>query len=172
MQSPEPMTQNTDPDANTDSSANKTNTDTGTAPDTFADFRDQFDDECVLQTLSKAHDIDRENPPTVYFLDEDTGRVYRVLEATRGSPDSGWFVLALAGTHVDDGYERQLRVHDSDTHRVLLGNDIEHYAHHEPTPADDVITTSEGMFILRMDEPLIPIGEHRQTRSSGDDVDE
>ncbi|MGQ4556929.1 hypothetical protein [Halobellus sp. GM3] len=76
------MTQNTDPDANTDSSANKTNTDIGTALDTFADFRDQFDDECVLQTLSKAHDIDRENPPTVYFLDEDTGRVYRVLEAT------------------------------------------------------------------------------------------
>ena len=120
------MTQNTDSDANTDSGANRTNTDTGTAPDTFADFRDQFDDECVLQTLSKAHDIDRENPPAVYFLDEDTGRVYRVLEATRGSPDSGWFVLALAGPHVDDGYERQLRVHDSDTHRVLLGNEMEH----------------------------------------------
>ena len=88
----------------------------------------------------------------MYLLDEDTGRVYRVLEATRGSPDSGWFVLALAGLHVDDGYERQLRV--------------------EPTPAADVITTSEGMFILRMDEPLISIGDHRQTRSSEDDVDE
>ncbi|WP_144263586.1 hypothetical protein [Haloglomus irregulare] len=63
----------------------------------------------------------------MFFLDEDTGRVYRVLEATRGSPDSGWFVLALAGPHADDGYERQLRVLDSDTHRVLLGTEIKHY---------------------------------------------
>ena len=120
----------------------------------------------------EAHDIDRENPPAVYFLDEDTGRLYRVLEATRGSPDSGWFVLALAGPHVDDGYERQLRIHDSDTQRVLPGNDIEHYPRDELTPADDVIAISEGMFIFRMDEPLIPIGEHRQTRPSGDDADE
>jgi hypothetical protein len=107
------------------------NTDTSTAPRTFADFRDQFDDECVLHTLSKAHDTDCEDPLNVYFLDEDTGRVYRVLEATRGSPDSGWFVLALAGSNANDGYERQLRVHDSDTHRVLLGDDIEYYAHNE-----------------------------------------
>jgi hypothetical protein len=114
-------------DADTDPNANRTKTDTDTAPDTFAGLREQFDDECVLHTLSKAHDIDRENPPAVFFLDEDTGRVYRVLEATRGSPDSGWFVLALAGPHADDGYERQLRVLDSDTHRVLLGTEIEHY---------------------------------------------
>jgi hypothetical protein len=114
-------------DADTDPNANRTKTDTDTAPDTFAGLREQFDDECVLQALSKAHDIDRETLPAVFFLDEDTGRVYRVLESTRGSPDSGWFVLALAGPHVDDGYERQLRVHDSDTHRVLLGTDIEHY---------------------------------------------
>jgi hypothetical protein len=108
------MTKNTNPDADT-------------APDTFAGLREQFDDECVLQALVKAHDFDRVNPPAVYFLDEDTGRVYRVLEATRGSPDTGWFVLALAGPHADDGYERQLRVLDSDTHRVLLGTEIEHY---------------------------------------------
>jgi hypothetical protein len=125
------MTQNTDPDANPNTSANRTKTDTDTAADTFADLREQFDDECVLHTLSKAHDIDRENPPAVYFLDEDTGRVYRVLEATRGSPDSGWFVLALAGSNANDGYERQVRVHDSDTHRVLLGGDIEYYTHDE-----------------------------------------
>jgi len=114
-------------DADTDPNANRTKTDTDTAPDTFAGLREQFDDECVLQALSKAHDIDRETPPVVFFLNEDTGRVYRVLEATRGSPDSGWFVLALAGPHADDGYERQLRVLDSDTHRVLLGTEIEHY---------------------------------------------
>jgi len=149
----------TDPDVDTDPNANRTKTDTDTAPDTFAGLREQFDDECVLQALSTAHDIDRENPPAVFFLDEDTGRVYRVL-------------LALAGPHADDGYERQLRVHDSDTHRVLLGNDIEHYAHDEPTPADDVITTGEGAFILRMGEQPIPIGEHHQTRSTQGDVDE
>jgi hypothetical protein len=166
------MTQNTDPDADTNTSANRTKTDTDTAPDTFAGLRDQFDDECVLHTLSKAHDIDREIPPAVYFLDDDTGRVYRVLEATRGSPDSGWFVLALSGPHADDGYERQFRVHDSDTHRVLLGNGIENYAHDGPTPAADVITTGEGGFILRMGEQPIPIGEHHQTRSTRDDVDE
>lgn len=126
------MNHSTNPDANTDPNANRTKTDTDTAPDTFADLRDQFDGECVLHTLSKAHDIDCENSPAVYFLDEDTGRVYRVLEATRGSPDSGWFVLALAGPYADDRYERQVRVHDSDTHRVLLENEIEHYAHDEP----------------------------------------
>lgn len=166
------MTQNTDPDEDTDTSATRTNTDRDVAPDTFADLRKQFDDECVLHTLSKAYDIDCENPPAVYFLEEDTGRVYRVLEATRGSPDSGWFVLALAGSHADDGYERQLRVHDSDTHRVLIGNDIEHYAYDEPTPADDIITTGEGTFILRMGEPPIPIGGHSQERSGQDGTDE
>ncbi|WP_255152986.1 hypothetical protein [Halorarius halobius] len=166
------MDYSTDPNAETNTSANRTNTDTDTAPDTFVDLREQFDDECVLHTLSKAHDIDRENPPTVNFLDEDTGRVYRVLEATRGSPDAGWFVLALAGPHADDSYERQLRVHDSDTHRVLLGNEIENYAQDEPTPADDVITTGEGTFILRMGEHPIPIGEHHQERSTRGDASE
>lgn len=130
-----------------------------TAPDTFADLREQFVEECVLHALSKARDTDRENPPPVYFLDDDTGRVFRVLDATRGSPDSGWFVLALAGPHAADGYERQHRVHDSDTHRVLVGDDIEYYADGEPTPADDLITTSEGTFILRIDDSPIPIGD-------------
>jgi hypothetical protein len=166
------MNHSTNPDADTDPNANRTKTDTDTALDTFAGLREQFDDECVLHTLSKAHDIDRENPPTVYFLGEDTGRVYRVLEATRGSPDAGWFVLALAGPHADDNYERQLRVHDSDTQRVLLGNEIENYAQDEPTPADDVITTGEGTFILRMGEHPIPIGEHHQERSTWGDASE
>ncbi|MEF8826318.1 MAG: hypothetical protein V5A27_08290 [Halapricum sp.] len=128
------MNHSTNPDADTDPNANRTKTDTDTALDTFAGLREQFDDECVLQALSKAYDIDCENPPAVFFLDEDTGRVDRVLEATRGSPDSGWFILALAGPHADDGYERQLRVHDSDTHRVLLGTDIEYHARDDPTP--------------------------------------
>lgn len=33
----------------------------------------------------------------------------------------------------------------------------ENYAYDEPTPADDVITTSEGTFILRMGETPIKI---------------
>jgi hypothetical protein len=152
------MTENTDPN----SSENRASTKTDTAADSFDDLREQFEDECVLHGLSRAREIDPDNPPTVYFLDEDTGRVYRVLDATRGSPDSGWFVLALAGPHTDDPYERQLRVHDSDTHRVLIGDDLEHYAYDEMTPADDIITTSEGTFILRMGEPPIPIGDHSQ----------
>jgi hypothetical protein len=152
------MTENTDPNT----SENRPSTETDTAADSFDDLREQFDDECVLHGLSRARDIDPDNPPTVYFLDEDSGRVYRVLDATRGSPDSGWFVIALAGPHADDEYERQLRVHDSDTHRVLIGDDLEHYAYEEMTPADDIITTSEGTFILRMGEPPIPIGDHSQ----------
>lgn len=134
MQSLVFVTKNIDTD--TDPNADRTKTNTDTAPNTFADLREQFDGECVLQALSKAHNIDCENPPVVYFLDEDTGRVFRVLEAMRGSPDTGWFVLALAGLRADDGYERQLRVHDSDTHRALLGDDIEQYAHDEQTPAE------------------------------------
>jgi hypothetical protein len=94
--------------------------DKSTAPSTFGELRNQFKEECVLVALSKAYELGREDPPDVYILDESTGRVYRVLDATRGSPDSGWFVLALAGSHPEDGYERQLRVHDSDTHRVLI----------------------------------------------------
>jgi hypothetical protein len=117
------MTENTDPN----SSENRASTKTDTAADSFDDLREQFDDECVLHGLSRAREIDPDNPPTVYFLDEDTGRVYRVLDATRGSPDSGWFVLALAGPHADDPYERQLRVHDSDTHRILVGNEIDEW---------------------------------------------
>jgi hypothetical protein len=141
------------------------NTDESAAPDSFADLREQFDEECVLHALSNARDIDRENPPAVYFLDEEIGRIYRVLEATRGSPDSGWFVLALAGPHVDDGYERQLRVHDSDTHHVLIAADIEYYAYEEPTPDDDIITTSEETLIQRMGEPPTLVGDQQ----GGDD---
>jgi hypothetical protein len=70
--------------------------------------------------LVEAREVEPNDPPDVYFLDEDTGRVHRVLDAMRGSPDSGWFVLALGGSHPDDGYERQLRIHDSDTHRILI----------------------------------------------------
>ena len=110
---------------------------------TFADLRERFDKECVLHALSKAREIDCENPPTVFFLDEETGRVYRVLEATRGSPDSGWFVLAIGGPHVDDGYERQLRIHDSDTHRVLLESDFKSDDYNEPTPIDDIQATAD-----------------------------
>jgi hypothetical protein len=128
------------------------------APSTFADLRERFNEECVLHTLSKARDIDQENPPAVLFLDEETGRVYRVLDATRGSPDSGWFVLALGGSHPSDGYERQLRVHDSDTHRVLIESDSERYGSHEPTLTDDVLMTVDGPVIMRVGEPPISIG--------------
>ncbi len=137
-------------------------------PDTFADLRERFDEECVLYALSKAREIDSENPPTVFFLDEETGRVYRVLDATRGSPDSGWFVLALGGPNVDDGYERQLRVHDSDTHHVLLESDLEYYAYDEPTPADDVVTTSDGSFIMRVGEPPIPVKNAAENEASNE----
>lgn len=128
------------------------------APSTFADLRERFNEECVLHALSKARDIDQENPPEVLFLDEETGRVYRVLDATRGSPDSGWFVLALGGSHPSDGYERQLRVHDSDTHRVLIESDSEGYGPHESTPADDILMTGDGPVIMRVGEPPHPIG--------------
>ncbi|MFB6202808.1 MAG: hypothetical protein ABEI98_12475 [Halorhabdus sp.] len=42
------------------------------------------------------------------------------LTPPEAPPDSGWFVLALAGPNPRDDYERQHRIHDSDTHRVLL----------------------------------------------------
>jgi hypothetical protein len=132
--------------------------DSTNGPSTFAELREQFNEECVLHTLSKARDIDQENPPAVLFLDEETGRVHRVLDATRGSPDSGWFVLALGGSHPSDGYERQLRVHDSDTHRVLIESDSEGCGSHEPTPADDVLMTGDGPVIMRVGEPPISIG--------------
>jgi len=86
----------------------------------FEQLRDHFEDECVLVALDKASGYPDGDEPDVLFLDEDTGRISRVLDATRGSPDSGWFVLALAGPNPLDGYERQRRIHDSDTHRVLL----------------------------------------------------
>lgn len=35
----------------------------------------------------------------------------------------------------------------------------EHYDENEPTPADEVVTTSEGTFILRMGEAPIKIDE-------------
>lgn len=135
-----------------------TSTPTST-PDTFADLREQFNEECVLHALSDAHEIDPKNPPTVFFLDEETGRVFRVLDAMRGLPDSGWFILALGGPHANDGYERQRRVHDSDTHRVLLESDLEYYDYDEPTPADDVVMTSDGPVIMRMGEPPILLAD-------------
>lgn len=149
---------NSDSDSNHDMDSDSAASSGSATPDRFADLREQFDEECVLYALSKAQETDRENPPSVFILEEATGRVYRVLEATRGSPDSGWFVLALGGSHPSDGYERQLRVHDSDTHRVLLESDLEYYDDTEPTPADDVVMTSDGPVIMRMGEPPIPLG--------------
>lgn len=127
--------------------------------DSFDDLRKQFRNECVLHALDRARQQDREHPPDVLFLDEDAGRIHRVLDATRGSPDSGWFVLALAGPNTDDGFERQLRIHDSDTHLVLLESEIEQYAKGEPTPADDVVMTSDGPAIIRMGHSPIPVGD-------------
>lgn len=90
------------------------------AAESTADLCEQFDKQCVLVALSRARDIDPDDPPDVYFLDEDSGRIHRMLDATRGAPDSGWFVLALAGPHPDDSYERQLRIHDTEVHHVFI----------------------------------------------------
>lgn len=89
------------------------------APESAEQLRENFENECVLVALDKASGYPDGDEPDVLFLDEGSGRIYRVLDATRGSPDSGWFVLALAGPNPRDGYERQHRIHDSDTHRVL-----------------------------------------------------
>jgi len=91
-------------------------------PSSYAELRDQFQDRCVLAALDNVQNHPDQDDLDLLFLDEDSGRIYRVLEATRGSPDSGWFVIALAGPHPDDDFERQRRVHDSDTHRVLIIN--------------------------------------------------
>jgi len=88
--------------------------------ESFKQFRDQFEDECVLAALDRARRSSDSENMKVLFLDDDTGRIYRVLDATRGSPDSGWFVIALAGPNLQDGFEGQRRIHDSDTHRVLV----------------------------------------------------
>ena len=124
-------------------------------PDPFTNLRERFDEECVLHALSRAREIDHESPPKVFFLDEETDCVYRVLKATRGSPDSGWFVLALGGFHPGDGYERQLRIYDSDTHRVLLESDFKLEDYDEPTPTDDIQATAdvdvEGTSDYRLD---------------------
>lgn len=90
------------------------------SPQSVEQFRDQFEDECVLVALDRAHRSPDSENLKVLFLDEDSGRIYRVLDATRGSPDSGWFVIALAGSNPQDGFKRQRLVHDSDTHRVLV----------------------------------------------------
>jgi len=89
-------------------------------PKSFKQLRDQFEDECVLAALDRAHRSSDSENLEVLFLDDDSGRIYRVLDATRGAPDSGWFVIALAGPNPQDGFKRQRLVHDSDTHRVLV----------------------------------------------------
>lgn len=89
------------------------------SPQSFEQLRDQFEDECVLTALDRADGSPEGENLEVLFLDDESGRIYRVLDATRGTPDSGWFVIALAGPNPQDGLERQRRIHDSDTHRVL-----------------------------------------------------
>jgi hypothetical protein len=89
-------------------------------PESFKQLRDQFEDECVLAVLDRASRSPDSENMEVLFLDDDTGRIYRVLNATRGSPDSGWFVIALAGPNPQDDFKCQRLVHDSDTHRVLV----------------------------------------------------
>jgi hypothetical protein len=89
-------------------------------PESFKQLRDQFEDECVLAVLDRASRSPDSENMEVLFLDDDTGRIYRVLDATRGSPDSGWFVIALAGPNPQDDFKYQRLVHDSDTHRVLV----------------------------------------------------
>ena len=88
------------------------------SPQSFEQLRDQFEDECVLTALDRADGSPEGENLEVLFLDDESGRIYRVLNATRGTPDSGWFVIALAGPNPQDGFERQRRIHDSDTHRV------------------------------------------------------
>ena len=73
------MNNSNNQDADTDSNTTRTDNGADTVPDTCAGLREQFDDKCVLQALSKANDTDCENLLATYFLDEDTGRVYRVL---------------------------------------------------------------------------------------------
>jgi hypothetical protein len=90
------------------------------SPQSFEQLRDQFEAECILAALDRVHRSPDSKNLEVFILDEDTGRIYRVLDATRGSTDSGWFVIALAGPNPHDGFERQRRIHDSDTHRVLI----------------------------------------------------
>lgn len=90
------------------------------SPQSFEQLRDQFEDECVLTALDRADRSPESENLEVLFLDDESGRIYRVLNATRGAPDSGWFIIALAGPNPQDGFERQHRIHDSDTHRVLI----------------------------------------------------
>ena len=90
------------------------------SPHSFEQLRDQFEDECVLTALDRADRSSEGETLEVLFLDDESGRIYRVLNATRGAPDSGWFVIALAGPNPQDGFERQRRIHNSDTYRVLI----------------------------------------------------
>ena len=90
------------------------------SPQSFEQLRDQFEDECVLTALDRADRSPESKNFEVLFLNDDSGRIYRVLDATRGAPDSGWFVIAFAEPNTQDGFERQRRIHDSDTHRGLI----------------------------------------------------
>jgi hypothetical protein len=40
----------------------------------------------------------------------------------------------------------------------MSGGEVERYAYDEPTPADKVLSTSDGSYIIRMGEPPIPVG--------------
>lgn len=89
-------------------------------PSSYVQLHDRFTNECVLHTLSRAEELD---DAIVLLLNEDTGQIHRVHKAKRGSPDSGWFVIALGDpTHNDPPVQLQ-RIHDSNTHQTLLVED-------------------------------------------------
>jgi hypothetical protein len=83
----------------------------------YEQFREQFTEECVLHALSRTANRD---DVIVLFLVEETGDIHRVLDATRGSPDSGWFVLVLGEPNRARGFVCQYRIHDSDVHRICI----------------------------------------------------
>jgi len=65
-------------------------------------------------------------PPISTGSSRDMGRVHRILDATHGSPDSEWFVLALAESYPNDGYDRKLR-HRMRANRavpIILANEL------------------------------------------------
>ena len=51
---------------------------------------------------------------------------------------------------------------------MLLESDLEYYAYDEPTPADDVVTTSDGSFIMRVGEPPIPVKDAAENEASNE----
>lgn len=91
-------------------------------PSSYEQLRDRFTEECVLPTLSRAAEVD---DATVLLLDTDIDQIYQVLTTERGSPDSGWFVIALGGPKPNDPFVRLQRIHDSDAHHTLLVEDTE-----------------------------------------------